>query len=103
VSTLPTAGQNLADNALLPKIDVDVPLAGGGRLTVMAFLSPAEGTVVEDVTRRWEAGSAEDPVGAVRLEAERLSEKAADAIPLGWCRPQPVQHHARRVGAGQAG
>jgi hypothetical protein len=73
--------QNLVGHELLPRIDFDAPLAGGGRLTVMEFLVPAEGPEAEVVIERWEAARDGDPVGVVRLEAERLNEKAAGAVP----------------------
>ncbi|THV41468.1 hypothetical protein [Glycomyces buryatensis] len=73
--------RDLDGHALLPRIDFDAPLRGGGRVTVMEFLRPAEEPEVAAVTERWEAGAADDPVGAVRLEAERLSDKAESVIP----------------------
>lgn len=73
--------RSLPDHALLPRIDFDAPLAGGGRLTVMEFMLPADGPEVEDITARWESAASDDLVGAVRREAERLNDKAASAIP----------------------
>jgi hypothetical protein len=73
--------RNLTDHALLPRIDFDAPLVGGGRLTVMEFMLPAAESQVADITARWESAASDDPVAAVRLEAERLNDKAASLIP----------------------
>jgi hypothetical protein len=73
--------RNLAGHALLPRIDFDAPLRGGGRLTVMEFLRPADGPEVEAVMKRWQAAEACDPVSAIRFEAERLDGVAAGVIP----------------------
>ena len=73
--------RDLAGHALLPRIEFDAPLRGGGRVTVMEFLLPAEESEVEAVIERWNAAVAEDQVGAIRLEAERLSDKAAGVVP----------------------
>ncbi|MEU4198014.1 hypothetical protein AB0E69_39390 [Kribbella sp. NPDC026611] len=73
--------RSLAGSALLPTIEFDAPLSGGGRLTVMEFLRPAEVAEVEAVLKRWYAGESGDPVSAVRAEAERLDRVWADVIP----------------------
>lgn len=73
--------RNLAGHPLLPRIDFDTPLLGGGRLTVMDFLRPADEPEVDAVMKRWEAAEPGDPVGAVRSEAERLDGTAATVIP----------------------
>jgi hypothetical protein len=62
--------RNLAGNVLLPRIDLDTPLVGGGRLTVMEFLRPADDA--QDLMKRWKAAEPSDPVSAIRREAERL-------------------------------
>ncbi|MDN3238341.1 hypothetical protein [Glycomyces tritici] len=70
----------LAGNPLLPRIELDAPLEGGGRLTVMECLVPADKDQAAAVWRRWDA-EGDDPIAAVRAEAERLSAEAAAAIP----------------------
>lgn len=71
----------LAGKPLLPRIELDSPLEGGGRLTVMEFLAPADGGRAAEVWKRWDTADADDPVAAVRTEAERLNAEAAEAIP----------------------
>ncbi|HEY0687513.1 MAG TPA: hypothetical protein VGD71_00620 [Kribbella sp.] len=73
--------RNFAGHALLPRIDFDAPLRGGGRLTVMEFLRPADGPEVEAVMKRWQAAEACDPVSPIRFEAERLDGVAAGVVP----------------------
>lgn len=83
----------LPDNPLLPRIELDSPLEGGGRLTVMEFLAPAEADQAEEVWRRWESAAPGDQATAVRREAERLNAEAASAVPY-WggldCKPGHV-------------
>jgi hypothetical protein len=71
----------LPGNPLLPRIALDSPLEGGGRLTVMEALAPAEKDAAAEVWKRWDAAAADDPVTAVRREAERLDAEAAETIP----------------------
>lgn len=71
----------LPGNPLLPRIELDSPLEGGGRLTVMEFLAPTEYDRAAAVWQRWDKAEPEDPVTAVRSEAERLNAEAAEAIP----------------------
>jgi hypothetical protein len=70
----------LAGNPLLPRIELDAPLEGGGRLTVMEFLVPTDKDRAAEVWRRWDA-EAEGPIAAVRAEAEQLNAEAAEAVP----------------------
>lgn len=70
----------LPGNPLLPRIELDAPLEGGGRLTVMEFLVPTDKDRAAAVWQRWDADG-DDPIAAVRAEAERLSAEAAQAIP----------------------
>ncbi|MEU5156855.1 hypothetical protein [Glycomyces sp. NPDC021274] len=70
----------LAGNPLLPRIELDAPLEGGGRLTVLEFLVPTDKDRAAEVWRRWDA-DVEGPVAAVRAEAEKLSAEAAEAVP----------------------
>lgn len=71
----------LPDSPLLPDIDLDSALEGGGRLTVMEFLAPTEYDRAAAVWKRWDRADPEDPVTAVRIEAERLNAEAAESIP----------------------
>jgi hypothetical protein len=71
----------LPGNPLLPRIELDSPLEGGGRITVMEALVPAERDVAAAVWKRWDEAGADDPVTAVRREAERLDAEAAEAVP----------------------
>lgn len=73
--------RELEGHPLLPRIDFDAPLEGGGRLTAMEFLRPAEPEAAEAVWRRWDEAGSDEPITAVRREAERLDEEAAEAIP----------------------
>lgn len=85
--------RTLPDNPLLPRIELDSPLEGGGRLTVMEFLAPAEADQAEQVWRSWEATAPGDPATAVRREAERLNAEAVSTVPF-WggldCKPGHV-------------
>jgi hypothetical protein len=74
--------RNLDGHPLLPRIDFDAPLPGGGRLTVMEALLPAETALRDALTARWEAAEPGDPVAAVRAEAERLNAEAAASAPF---------------------
>ncbi len=67
--------RNLAGHELLPRIDFDAPLLGGGRLTVMEFLLPADESLEAAVIKTWET------TDDLRLEAERLDRIAAKEIP----------------------
>ncbi|MFD7025465.1 hypothetical protein [Promicromonospora sukumoe] len=74
--------QSLEGNPLLPRIEHDVPLAGGGRITVMEFLTPVRQAEAEAVVDRWSAAAPDDPITAVRRTAERLDAEAARSIPF---------------------
>lgn len=71
----------LPGNPLLPRIELDSALEGGGRLTVMEALVPAGKDAVAEVWKRWDEADADDPVTAVRREAERLDAEVAETIP----------------------
>jgi hypothetical protein len=71
----------LPGNPLLPRIELDSPLEGGGRLTVMEALVPVEKDTAAEVWKRWDQADPADPVAAVRAEAERLDAEAAQAVP----------------------
>ncbi|MDA1358274.1 hypothetical protein O1R50_01465 [Glycomyces luteolus] len=73
--------RSLPGNPLLPRIELDSPLEGGGRLSVMEFLAPSDADQAASVWKRWDEPEADDPVIAVRREAERLNKEAAQAIP----------------------
>jgi hypothetical protein len=72
----------LDGHPLLPRIDFDAPLAGGGRLTVMEFLLPADPAEAEGVVGRWAAASPDDPISEVRRVAEQLDAEAARSVPF---------------------
>lgn len=74
--------RQLAGHPLLPRIDSDFPLKGGGRLTAMEFLLPVEPEDAVAVVERWEDASPEDPITEVRQEAERLNADAHTVIPF---------------------
>ena len=74
--------RDLTGHPMLPRVDFDAALPGGGRLTVMEFLLPAEGGDAKEVIARWDAALPEDPVTAVRRAAERLNAAAAEAVPF---------------------
>ncbi|QSB04783.1 hypothetical protein [Natronoglycomyces albus] len=73
--------RRLEGHPLLPRVDVDVPLRGGGRLTAMEFLLPVEREEAAAVIQRWDTVCSGDPITQVRVEAERLDAEAASAIP----------------------
>ena len=74
--------RNLDGHPMLPRVDFDAVLPGGGRLTVMEFLLAADPAERSAVRARWDAAEADDPVVALRREAERLNTAAAAAIPF---------------------
>ncbi|NDL59075.1 hypothetical protein [Phytoactinopolyspora mesophila] len=74
--------RRLPGHPLLPRVDVDMPLEGGGRLTVMEFLLLADSTEADLVYQRWAAASPGDPITEVRRQAERLNAEAATSIPF---------------------
>jgi hypothetical protein len=74
--------RGFAAHPMLPRIDFDTALVGGGRLTAMEFLLPAEPADAERVLARWDAASPDDPVTALRLAAELLNAEAAEAVPF---------------------
>jgi hypothetical protein len=74
--------RRLPGHAMLPRIEFDAELMGGGRLTVMESLQPASTEECEAVLARWDAADPSDPVAAVRAEAERLDAEAAQRIPF---------------------
>lgn len=72
--------RRLPGHRLLPDIGLDQALDGGGRVTVMEFLTPADAETAAKVTRDWEAGT--DPALAeVRRAAEALNTEAAAKVP----------------------
>ncbi|MFC4336975.1 hypothetical protein [Salininema proteolyticum] len=71
----------LPGNELLPVIDVDVALDGGGRFTAMEFMRPVEAGAAADLKERWERAADGDPVSEVRRAAERLNAEAERSIP----------------------
>ena len=73
--------RNLAGHPMLPRIDFDAPLEGGGRLTVMEFLRSAAPAAADAAKQRWAEAAPDDPVTALRREAERLDAEAASSIP----------------------
>ncbi|THV28361.1 hypothetical protein [Glycomyces paridis] len=74
--------RRLEGHAVLPRIDFDAELAGGGRVTVMEHLAPAETEEREAVLARWDAAEPGDPVAAVRAAAEALDAEAAREVPF---------------------
>ncbi|MFD2797025.1 hypothetical protein ACFS27_25940 [Promicromonospora vindobonensis] len=74
--------RGLEGHPLLPRIDFDAPLPGGGRLTVMEFLLPVDPAVADGVVERWAAGQPDDPISEVRRRAEQLDAEAATSIPF---------------------
>lgn len=74
--------RSLGGLSLLPRIDFDAPLSGGGRLTVMEALLPADAEHRAALTARWETAAPSDPVTLVRNEAERRNAAAAAAAPF---------------------
>jgi hypothetical protein len=73
--------RKLADNVMMPRVYFDAELGGGGRVTVMEFLRPADEAQVSAILKRWDVSVAGDPIADVRAEAERLGAVAADVIP----------------------
>ncbi|SDK64429.1 hypothetical protein SAMN05216298_0954 [Glycomyces sambucus] len=74
--------RKLSGHPMLPRVDFDAELRGGGRVTVMEALMPASDEERATVTERWDAAESGDPVAAVRSEAERLNAAAAQSIPF---------------------
>lgn len=74
--------RGLEGHSMLPRVDFDAELPGGGRVTVMEALLPADPATRKAVTARWDAADPADPVAAVRAEAERLDAAAAAASPF---------------------
>lgn len=74
--------RSLPDHPLLPEIAFDAPLAGGGRVTVLEFLLPAEQGEADAVVRRWADAAQDDPITVVRQTAERLDAEAARSVPF---------------------
>jgi hypothetical protein len=74
--------RSLEGHPLLPRVEFDAPLAGGGRLTVLEFLTPVEPAEAEAVVARWDAAAHDDPITVVRREAERLDAEAARSVPF---------------------
>jgi hypothetical protein len=72
----------LEGHPLLPRIDFDAPLGGGGRLTVLEFLQPVDVAEADAVVERWAAALPDDPIAAVRREAEKLDAEAAATVPF---------------------
>ena len=74
--------RGLEGHPLLPRIDFDAPLPGGGRLTVLEFLLPVDAAEANGVVERWAAALPDDPVSEVRRKAEQLDADAATSIPF---------------------
>ncbi|MEU6859955.1 hypothetical protein AB0B28_13915 [Glycomyces sp. NPDC046736] len=72
----------LSGHPMLPRVDFDAALAGGGRVTVMEFLLPAEPEAAEAVRGRWNTAGEDDPISAVRREAERANARAEVDVPF---------------------
>ncbi|RRS01938.1 hypothetical protein [Glycomyces terrestris] len=72
----------LKGHPMLPRVDFDAELRGGGRVTVMESLMPASREERSAVTVRWDAAAPGDPVAALREEAERLDAEAARSVPF---------------------
>ncbi len=72
----------LQGHPLLPRIEFDAPLAGGGRVTVLEFLMPVEPAEAAAVVARWDAAAPDDPISVVRRQAERLDAEAARTVPF---------------------
>lgn len=71
----------LPDHPLLPRLELDSPLEGGGRITVMECLVPADKEAAAELLQRWDEADPADPIAAVRSEAEWLDAQAAQTIP----------------------
>ncbi|TDE94900.1 hypothetical protein EXU48_08930 [Occultella glacieicola] len=72
--------RRLEGTAQLPRVEADLPLPGGGQLTIMEFLLPAPADVAERVRASWAAG--DDPeLAAVRRAAEDLDATARREVP----------------------
>jgi hypothetical protein len=74
--------RTLPGHAMLPRIEFDTELSGGGRVTVMESLLPASDEDRAAIVARWDAAEAGDPVASVRAEAERLDAEASRSIPF---------------------
>jgi hypothetical protein len=74
--------RGLEGHPLLPRIDFDAPLGGGGRLTVLEFLLPVDRAEADAVVERWTAALPDDPITEVRRQAEQLDAEAATSIPF---------------------
>lgn len=91
--------RNLNGHPMLPRIDVDFALAGGGRLTVMEFLLPADGEDAKRVVARWDEapGRRSGHRGPPRGGAARCRSGRGGPV-LGRARPQPRQRDAPGFG-----
>ncbi|MEU5870196.1 hypothetical protein AB0A73_01390 [Glycomyces sp. NPDC047369] len=87
----------LAGHPMLPRIEFDAELSGGGRITVMEALMPASAEERDSVMRRWDAAEPSDPVTAVRTEAERLDAAAARVVPFWGGLDRKSAHVMRRA------
>lgn len=74
--------RSLPGHPLLPRVEFDAPLAGGGRVTVLEFLTPVEPAEAGAVVERWDAAAPDDPITAVRRKAEQLDAEAARSVPF---------------------
>ncbi|WP_129789620.1 hypothetical protein [Promicromonospora panici] len=92
--------RSLEGHPLLPRIDFDAPLGGGGRLTVMEFLLPVEWAEADAVVQRWAAALPDDPITQVRRTAERLDAEAAAAIPF-WGGLDDNPHNVMKNASGE--
>lgn len=74
--------RTLPEHPLLPRIDRDEPLLGGGRLTIMEFLVPCDEAEQAALLQRWDTAAPDDPITEVRRHAEELSAQAASSSPF---------------------
>lgn len=68
--------RTIPDNPYLPRIDLDLPLEGGGQATLMEFCMPASADIITRVRRSWDSGD-DDAWQRLRHEAEKLNSHAA--------------------------
>lgn len=71
--------QQLNGHSWLPHVEADVPLEGGGQLTVMEFLIQADTETYESVKHRWESGT-DAALRQLRECAEQHSAQAEETI-----------------------
>ncbi|WP_030505944.1 hypothetical protein [Microbispora rosea] len=62
-------------NPYLPRVSLTEALDGGGSLTVLEFLAPAEEAEAAAVARRWREGTGDEAFDAVRTTAHAVDEE----------------------------